>query len=172
MAESVTHDLASFQAEVLEEIRVLQLLVSSREEFRLPPAGDPSSGAQGFDRWVAVGFLSIISKFKDRPLRELMRGKKIDEYTRQGRDFLRKPETRRLLCPALRAVDENLSRLKFRSIENDALEVAAAITPLLWPRARTEAAAPAPEPVLFALCAWMIARTGIKNYCAADSGQS
>ena len=170
MAETVNNELASFQAKVLEEIKLLQLLVSSKEEFHLPPPAEgSSSGPQGFDRWISIGFLRIISTFKDRPLQAFMRSKKIDEYTQQGRDLLQKPETRRRLCPTLRTVDENLSKLKFRSIENDALEVAIAITPLLWSQPRIGDAALAHEPMLFALCAWMIARTGVNNYCAADN---
>ena len=162
MAESTSIDLASFQARVLEEIETLQLLVNSRELFQKTPDKVSASGEQNLDRKISIGFFNIAAMFNAFTTRGLRRDKKIDEYTEQGRTFLRQPETRQLLCPTLRTVSENLSKLKFRSIENDALEIATAITPLLW----AQATGLLREPVLFALCAWMIARTGINNYCA------
>jgi hypothetical protein len=166
MTESTSTDLASFQTRVLEEIKTLQILVGSREVFGQTPDKLSASGEQNLDRKISTIFLKIAAQFSASTTRRLRRDKKIDEYTELGRAFLRQPETRQLLCPALRTVGENLSKLKFRSIENDALEIAAAITPLLWTQAQTAASGLLHEPVLFALCAWMIARTGVSNYCA------
>ena len=166
MRESTSIDLASFQAKVLEEIETLKLLVGFREVFQRDPGRLSASGEQNFDRKISIGFFKIAAKLNALTTRGLRRDKKIDEYTQQGRAFLRQPETRQLLCPTLRTVGENLSKLKFRSTENDALEIATAITPLLWAQAQKTANGLLLEPVLFALCAWMIARTGINNYCA------
>jgi hypothetical protein len=166
MAASSNIDLASFQAKVREEIEILQLLVSSTEAFQRDLGKGSASGEQTFDRRISIAFYKIASKLNAFTTRGLRRDKKIDEYTQQGRAFLRQSETRQLLCPTLRTVNENLSKLKFRSTENDALEIATAITPLLWAQAQREAATGLQlEPVLFALCSWMIARTGINNYC-------
>jgi hypothetical protein len=168
MAASSSIDLASFQVKVLEEIEILQLLVGFREVSQRDPGKFSTSGEQTFDRRISISFFKIASKLNAFTTRGLRRDKKIDEYTQRGRAFLRQPETRQLLCPALQSVGENLSKLKFRSTENDALEIATAITPLLWAQARRDAATSGLllEPVLFALCAWMIARTGVNNYCA------
>jgi hypothetical protein len=166
MAESTSIDLASFQAKVLEEIETLQLLVNFREVFQQDPDKLSASGEQNFDRRISTVFFKIAGKFNTLTMHRLRRDKKIDEYTQQGRAFLRQPETRQLLCPTLQSVGESLAKLKFRSTENDALEIATAITPLLWAKAQSASSALSPEPVLFALCAWMIARTGVNNYCA------
>ena len=165
MRESTSIDLASFQAAVLEEIKTLQLLVSSREVFQQDPGKLSASGEQNFDRKISTDFFKIAARLNAFTTRGLRRDKKIDEYTEQGRAFLHQPETRKFLCPTLQSVGENLSKLKFRSIETDALEIATAITPPLWAQAQEAANGLLLEPVLFALCAWMIARTGVNNYC-------
>lgn len=167
MAKS-TVDPASFQAQVLEEIKTLELLVSSKEAFEPPRDKLSSSGGQSFDRWISIGLLNVATKLNASSLQRLRRDKKIDEYTEQGRAFLQQSETRRFLCPTLRGVGENLSKLKSRSIEKDASEIAAAITPLFLQETQAPALSLAPEPMLFALCAWMIAQTGVANYCAVD----
>jgi hypothetical protein len=169
MAQSSSFDPASFQAKVREEIEILQLLVGSREAFHRDLGEHSRSGEQTFDRRISIAFYKIASKLNSFTTRGLRRDKKIDEYTQQGRAYLQQPETRQLLCPTLRTVGENLSKLKFRSTENDALEIATALTPLLWAQAQRDATTGLlREPVLFALCAWMIARTGINNYCAVS----
>lgn len=168
MAESTNLDLASFQAKVLEEIEVLQLLVNFKKVFQQTPGKLSAAGEQSFDRWISTRFFKIASKLNTATVRGLRRDKKIDEYTQQGRAFLQQPKTRQLLCPILRNVGESLSRLKFHSVEKDALEIATAITPFLWPQSRTAAISLSPEPMLFALCSWMIAQTGVATYCAAD----
>ena len=96
--------------------------------------------------------------------------RKVDETTNQAKAFLRRTDTRERLCPFLSAAENNLSKLLQRTIENDAAEIACAITSILAPLVRTKTISINMDPLLFALMAWVIARTGITTYCAGYAG--
>jgi hypothetical protein len=169
MSESDDLDVASFQAKVLEEIRLLQSMVEINSGFRRqalksdpakPESQDKAAGSFGFNLSMRLGQYT---------LKNLKEQKRIDERTAQARAFLKEPETKRLLCARLRAIEDNLSRLGIRDTEHDAAEIAGAITPVLLPLARGKSISLEAAPVAFAVSAWVIARTGIAVYCAADT---
>ncbi len=159
--EKSEDELAAFQDEVLREIKLLNAMIDMNRGFRSSPSKGSEKGPllnQLFETWVSVSLGQYT-------LGNLKKQKRVDEYTAQAREFLKDPETKELLCSRLRAVDESLSRLTVRSIEQDAAEIASAITPLLYPRAQSKSISLPDSPVAFALSAWILARTGIKSYC-------
>jgi hypothetical protein len=168
MSESDNLDVASFKAKVLEEIRMLQSMVEINSGFRrksfesdaAKQSEGKAAGSFGFNLSMMLGQYT---------LKNLKAQKRIDERTAQAKAFLKEPETKRLLCPELRAAEDNLSRLEIRATEQDAAEIASVITPLLLPLARRKSISLADEPVAFALSAWIIARTEINVYCAGNT---
>jgi hypothetical protein len=161
--------LEAFQDKVLEEIRMLQSMVEINAGFRRTffnrAAGHEQSRKKGDDS-LQFKLSMRLAQYTLKNLKEL---KKIDENTTKARAFLKEAETRLLLCERLKAVEDNLSRLEIRDTEHDAAEIATAITPMLLPSARARSISLADDPVAFALCAWILARTSIKTYCAGMS---
>jgi hypothetical protein len=163
MPEQEAFDLDSFRSKVLDEIKTLRLMVSIRET-RMEAQSKLDS--------LRVRDLKSLLAFVQRkvetlsPLEGLKTQKRVDELSARAKSFLESGEARAALCPSLRAVEGNLSRLALRSVETDAAEIAAAITPLLASAARGERASLSLDPTLFAICAWMIARTGVSDYCS------
>jgi hypothetical protein len=155
----------AFQSKVLDEIKYLRTLVKTRDQRQKVLNELESSGVSNADRLIKF----VIYRLLDFNLAGMLKKlKKIDELTARARALLKIAEVKRLLCPALRRVEDSLSRLAVRRAETDAAEVAAAITPLLYssPQAGTDSLPL--DPMFFALCAWMIARTGMSVYCFGE----
>jgi hypothetical protein len=162
MSETNNTELLSFQSKVLKEVETLQTMVGLKAELGRAPSGAAATDKPGLIESVIRG---VTLKFSQNLMANMMQIQKIDELTRAARAFLKEHGTREMLCQPLRTVEENLERLTVRDTQRDAEEIAGAITPLLFPVARTEGASLPLDPLAFALSAWMIARTGIKNYC-------
>ena len=163
-------DLKAFQDKVLKKITLLNCLVNLKEGF---DPGDVKPASQGFGSALSfLVFKSIIevTELLSGPPEELMRvmkeEHKIDESTEQAREFLKKQESRQLLCPTLRDTENTLSQLASRTFESDVREIACAITPVLAHHSRTGDIELPLDPMRFALSAWLIARTGVAKYCA------
>ena len=172
MPEVEDFKLESFQESVIKEIKTLQLLVEIKARHResvdklasvetKDVRGFLASLPDRFNEWISVRSISDLKKLK-----------KIDERSAQARAFLQQTETQRRLCPALRQVENNLSALASRIVERDAQEIAATVTPILAPLARDKSISLELDPTVFALCAWMIARTGVRVYCSGTQTET
>jgi hypothetical protein len=117
-----------------------------------------------------------VSELLSGPPEELLRvmkeENKIDESAEQAREFLKRQETRQLLCPTLRDTENILSQLTLRTFESDVREIASAITPVLAHHSLAGDIKLPPDPMHFALASWMIARTGVAKYCAVHDENS
>ena len=167
-------DLKSFQDKVLKNITLLNCLVNLKEGF---DPGDVKPTSQGFGSALSfLVFKSIIevTELLSGPPEEMIRVMKeeheIDESAAQAREFLKRKETRRLLCPTLLDTENILSQLASRTFEGDVREIASAITPVLAHHSRAGAIELPTDPMRFAVSAWMIARTGVAKYCAGHDG--
>lgn len=149
-------ELASFQEKVLKEVEWLKTMVGMKDDLR---KGVPE--VTGVIQKIIYGASLNLGQHALKNMREL---KKIDELTPRARAFLKERATREMLCRTLREVETNLSKLSVRDVRRDAEEIAGAITHALFPAAGGRGLPL--EPVAFALCAWMLARTGIDRYCA------
>lgn len=168
MSEEQAFEDRAFRAKVLGEIKTLKLMVELRAGERERRDGlDQSAGAAlNFFKFVVHDVIGYY------PLDGLKKWRNIDALDARARAFLETPETRRVLCPALLGVEKALSKLSVRSTETDAAEIASAITPLLTPRGDAGGVFLPPDPMLYALCAWLIARTGVRVYCDGEAAQT
>ena len=167
MQEAEDFDLKSFQDEVLKNITILNCLVELKKGFDFGELKAPSKSL-GFlvFKWI-VDIMELLAGPPEETIRDMKKEKKIDEFAAQAREFLKRQETRQLLCPTLQNTENILSQLALRTFESDVREIACAITPVLAPLARTGAIELPLDPMGFALNAWIIARTGVSKYCAA-----
>lgn len=162
MPESKPAELEAFRRSVLEEIRQLDSMVEAKAGFsRNPLRADAPDRASLAQNVIYGASLRVAQNM----LKNFMEVKRIDELTAEARAFLKESETKVLLCASLLGVEENLSRLALRSIRRDAEEIASAMTPLLYPLAQAGRIRLRRHAVAFALCAWILARTGLRNYC-------
>jgi hypothetical protein len=159
-------DLAAFEARVQEELKTLQALVAVKAGLAGPSPEAEAQLNKSLGQLFAPIAKDLSAMFSASVLRNMKTAKKIDEHTTAAREFLKQPNTRLLLCPTLQTVESNLSKLKHRSIELDSSEVASAITPILSSGLHASEITIARHPLIYALCAWMIARTGVTKYCA------
>jgi hypothetical protein len=113
-----------------------------------------------------IEITELVAGPPEETIRVMKEERKIDESTEQAREFLKRLESRQLLCPTLQTTENILSQLALRTFESDAREIACAITPVLAPLSRAGAIEFPLDPMRFALAAWMIARTGVAKYCA------
>jgi hypothetical protein len=158
-------DLAEFESQVLSTVGLLAGLVSSidlrnraRRGAMFPERSDNNSlWGRLINRFVAAG--SVLAEGMAKQYH-------IEEWTAYTRKFLLMSETREFLCPALIKVGENLSRLNHRSTERDATEIAATLTPILVSSIQAKVVDLPLEPLLFAIMAWLLARTTPAIYCS------
>ncbi|HEV2912365.1 MAG TPA: hypothetical protein VGX92_03515 [Pyrinomonadaceae bacterium] len=150
-------DLASFQAEVLQKVSVVQQIQSYAPKFDELSGefGEWHSSIPGTEKrqhpfWYVVA--SAFSNFMQWIQGKITRMIKEDRKLQQARAIIRRNDIKERLCPLLAGTD------------NEAMEIAKIITPELVAAKDQMIALDA---VMFALCAWEISRVGVRNYCAA-----
>lgn len=160
--EPVTH---ISEDEMRREIEVLAGLVRSKEMYNRHLQTD----YREYGVWRPI--FSVLMNFthgtfKSHVQREL-RDRKLVAYTAEARLLLRQPDTRAELCPPLLDLEITLSKLSVRTTEQTATEIGA----LLTRRANAPEAgdtvllAANSSARLIAVSSWLIARTGITDYC-------
>ena len=176
MSSTEDFDLKSFQDKVLKNITILNCLVELKKGFGLgdikPTSKSLGASVSSLVLKSIIDVSELLAGPPEETIRVMKEEKKIEESTEQAREFLKRQETRQLLCPTLRNTENILSQLAVRSFESDVREIACAITPVLTPLARTGAIELSLDPMRFALVAWIIARTGVVKYCAGHDESS
>ncbi len=150
-------DIESFQSEVLQEIRRLKNLASfdahaawSRGKRRALRR----EGARGV-RWLVAFALYLLNEMLSAILAQTLRkGRNIDLYAAQARELTRQQIVQQRLCTAL------------HNVEDDASEVAKAITPVLVSLVTANEVSADLDAQLFGMSAWLIVEGGVARYCA------
>ena len=150
-------DLASFQAEVLQKVSIVQQVQSYAPKFDTLSSefGEMHSSIPDMEKrkhpfWYAV--TSTFFNFMQWQQGKVARMIREDRKLEQAKAIIRRNDIKERLCPLL--VGTN----------NEAMEIAKIITPeLVTAKDQTVVL----DAVLFALCAWEISRIGVTNYCAA-----
>ena len=149
-------DLPAFQSEVLREVRALKD-IAGFEAYIGWARGERLNVVNGRTiglRWAAYFILLLLSqKLCALLVMILVRGKKLEYYTGAAEELLEQRTVKQLLCSEL------------KPSESDVLKVASVITPVLAAAAQTKTISLSLDPLLFGVCAQVIARTGIDEYC-------
>jgi hypothetical protein len=150
-------DLASFQAEVLQKVSIVEQKQSYGPKFD-ELSGEfgewhnsiPNTEKRQHPFWYAItsAFVNFMEWSQGKVARMIREDRKLE----QAKAIVRRHDIKERLCPLL--VGTN----------NEAMEIAKIITPELVAAKDQRIALDA---VLFALCAWEISRIGVPSYCAA-----